>query len=202
MTTTRASVTADFGTPTEVAYLDVSSWVSVCVAHDGSFLLLSTTTAYGTEIHASTSTNGVFSNPAPVREDFGEGALVPANGESMYLNGDAGTVFYRKNYDIGGNPGLYSARYRPSWLFAGWEPEDFSNRKFINHGDSNPVVTRDELTLYFSSQRAASGVEIMKSTRPSAAADETWTDPPLSPASARLAPINPTGCRPTGAACI
>lgn len=166
---TRASVNDVFAAPTEVTSLNAShAWQSVFVTHDAEYIYLAT----ATQVFWSLFKSGAFATPANVEAPGSSGVVGTIYGEYMYTNEDKADVFYDQRQEAADAGGLFHARILDP---GNWDTPQLIGPQFHGVGDHAPVLTHDQLTLYFAGQRAAASVEIMKTTRPSLT--EAWSDP-------------------------
>lgn len=145
MLATRASREQPFGNVRSAGLSGSGTDDNPALSFDGRQLFFSSTArgdSGATEIFVAQVMGGALSAPAPVRG-------VPPESTDPFPNGDASALYYSASRD-GGLPDLWIA----TGLGAG---SGFSEQRLPvsdTESDGQPVLSRDELSLYFGSRRA------------------------------------------------
>lgn len=136
------------------------------VTSDGEYLVFSSQRGSGTHIYVVKATQGLFTQagvmPLAVASDL-------ASSNEPYLLGDGKTLYFS------GNDDLYRA-HGDAPDFGGIDKRTVLTSLVTPNGatpnwNAAPVVTNDELELFFASDRAGGGLDIYTATRASSADD-------------------------------
>ena len=163
---TRASRTSPFGTASDVPDVNGSlSWGTPRPTPDGTTMYLTRSTTYGPLLAVALGANGVYGAPTDV--------MSPSNtaifATHPWVNPARTTLYF--TIGLPDDAGAYLIVARAVIKTPG-SLTSITPASELAHGDFAPVLTPDELTMYFTSSRpgGAGGNDIWRASRPNRSA--------------------------------